>query len=69
MKRNVVLAAACMAAVFLGSCSPSYNSIKRMQKQEEGVSNPTTKEQLEDALKKYEARAMDLVSTEAQSGM
>ncbi len=69
MKINTVLAASCLAVVLFSSCSPSYNSVKRMQKLEEGVSNPTTKEELEDALKKYEARAMDLVSTEAQSGM
>ncbi len=69
MKINAVLVASCMSLVFMASCSPSYNSVKRMQKLEEGVSNPTTKEELEDALRKYEARAMDLVSTEAQSGM
>lgn len=51
------------------SCGPSYNSIKRMQKLEEGVSNPTTKEELKEALKKYDARAMDLVTTQAQEGM
>lgn len=51
------------------SCSPSYNSIKRMQKMEEGVSNPTTKEELRDAIKKYDARALDLVTTQAQEGM
>lgn len=51
------------------SCSPSYNSIKRMQRLEEGVSNPTTKEELEEAIKKYEKRAMDLSLTEGQVGM
>ena len=64
--------AGALAAVFcftVVSCSPSYNSIKRMQKMEEGVSNPTTKEELRDAIKKYDARAMDLVSTQAQEGM
>ena len=69
MKSNAVFAAACLAALVCTSCAPSYNSVKRMQRLEEGVSNQTTKEELEDALKKYEARAMDLVSTEAQSGM
>ncbi len=69
MKIRTVLAASCLATILLTSCSPSYNSVKRMQKLEEGVSNPTTKEELENALKKYEVRAMDLVSTEAQSGM
>ncbi len=51
------------------SCSPSMNTVKRMQKMEEGVSNPTTKEELEEAIKKYDARAMDLVATQAQEGI
>lgn len=40
-----------------------------MQRLEEGVSNPTTKEELEEAIKKYEKRAMDLSLTEGQVGM
>ena len=68
-KIEAVLVAACMAAVLFTSCSPSYNSVKKMQRLEEGVSNPITKEELEEAIKKYEARAMDLVLTEAQTGM
>ena len=60
----------CIATAFFSvSCSQSYNSIKRMQKLEEGVSNPTTKEELEAAIKKYEQRATDLATTEAQEGM
>ncbi len=51
------------------SCSPSYNSIKRMQKIEEGVGSPNTQAELEDAIRKYEKRAMDLVATEEQLGM
>lgn len=57
-----------LASLFV-SCFPSYNSVKRMQKMEENVSNPTTKEELEEAIKKYEARALDLVTTEAQVGI
>ena len=51
------------------SCSASYNSVKRMQKMEEGVDNPTTKEELTAAIKKYDERAMDLVLTESQEGI
>jgi cytochrome c-type biogenesis protein CcmH/NrfG len=58
-----------MASVFFASCSPSYNSIKRMQKMEEGVAHPNTKEELKEALSKYERRALDLVTTEAQEGI
>ena len=38
-----------LASLFV-SCFPSYNSVKRMQKMEENVSNPTTKEELEEAI-------------------
>ena len=69
MKIENILAVVLSSAVLFASCSPSYNSVKRMQRLEEGVSNPTTKEELEEAIKKYEARAMDLVLTEAQTGM
>lgn len=51
------------------SCSSSYNSVKRMQRMEEGVANPTTKEELEEAIDKYDARAMDLALTEGQVGI
>lgn len=52
------------------SCSgTNYNSIKRLQKIEEGVNNPTTKEELLEAIEKYDARAMDLVSSQAQVGV
>ncbi len=72
MKRTNLFIATVCAFVFVTcslSCGASYNSVKRMQKMEEGVSNPTTKEELEDAIKKYEKRALDLVTTEAQVGM
>ncbi|MBO4405069.1 MAG: tetratricopeptide repeat protein [Treponema sp.] len=51
------------------SCGASYNSIKRMQKMEEGVSNPTTKEELTEAISKFDRRAMDLALTDAQIGI
>lgn len=69
MKKSFIFFAL-VSILFLSiSCSPSYNSIKRMQRLEEGVSNPTTKEELEEAIKKYEKRAMDLSLTEGQVGM
>lgn len=36
---------------------------------EEGVSNPTTVEELTEAIKKYDARALDLVTTQEQVGI
>lgn len=60
MKKIIKISFALLISFAAISCSPSYNSIKRMQRIEEGVSNPTTKEELEEAIKKYDARAMDL---------
>ncbi|HBG65850.1 MAG TPA: hypothetical protein DDW78_05205 [Treponema sp.] len=71
MKFSEKCAAAALSAMLSASvlsCGASYNSIKRMQRLEEGVSSPTTKEELAEAIKKYDARAMDLVSTQAQEG-
>ena len=51
------------------SCGATYNSVKRMQKMEEGVSNPTTKEELTEAIDKFDKRALDLVLTQAQTGI
>ncbi|MCR5080949.1 MAG: tetratricopeptide repeat protein [Treponema sp.] len=62
-----VAAASCIVA--FASCSPTYKSVKRMQRMEEGVGNPTTKEELEAAIKKYEKRAMDLTLSEEQTGI
>jgi tetratricopeptide (TPR) repeat protein len=69
IKKYVYAAVVIVAAVMTVACSPSYKSVKRMQKMEEGVGNPTTKEEYEEAIKKYEKRAMDLVSTESQVGI
>ena len=69
MKKIIKISFALLISFAAISCSPSYNSIKRMQRIEEGVSNPTTKEELEEAIKKYDARAMDLALTEGQIGI
>lgn len=58
-----------LAVIVSISCSPTYKSVKRMERMEEGVGNPTTKEEYEEAISKYEKRAMDLVSTESQTGI
>lgn len=57
-------------SIFMISCSQlNYKSIKRLQKLEEGVQNPTTKEELLEAISKYDTRAMDLVASQAQVGV
>lgn len=68
-RKSMILPAVIAVVSILCSCSPSYKSVKRMQRMEEGVGNPTTKEEYEEAIKKYEKRAMDLVSTESQTGI
>ena len=68
--RNAMLCVAVFSVSFaVLSCTPSYNTVKRMQKIEEGVHNPTTKEELQEAIKKFDARALDLATTEAQVGI
>lgn len=55
--------------VLLVSCTQSTASIKRMQKMEEGVDNPTTIEEYREAIKKYEKRAMDIELANEQVGI
>ena len=70
MKKTVFLfTLICAFLTGITSCGASYNSVKRMQKIEEGVSNPTTKEELQEAIEKFDRRAMDLALTEGQIGI
>ncbi len=66
---KIIFAAVLFCTLFLTACAPTNNSIKRMQKLEENVSNPSSKEEIVEAIKKYEARAMDLTLAESQVGM
>lgn len=51
------------------SCGKSYNQIKRLQAMEEGVSSPTTVDELRDAIGKYENRINDIMIAEQQTGI
>ncbi len=54
----------------LVSCGgPNVNYIKRVQSLEEGVSSPTTIDELKDAIKKYGDRVEDIIAADAQSGI
>lgn len=64
-----IIAGLSLMALTFTSCGPSYKTVKRMQKLEEGVDSPTTKEELKAAIDKYEQRAMDLVAAQAQEGV
>ncbi len=50
------------------SCGPGTAQIRRLQQLEEGVSNPTTIEELEEAVSKYQARVDDIITAEARVG-
>ena len=51
------------------SCGVSNKSIKRQQQMEEGVSNPTTIEELKDAISRYQERAADIQLANSQIGI
>ena len=55
--------------VTLFSCKPSVKSVKRLQYMEEGVSSPTTIEELEDAVAKFEKRVLDITEANSQIGI
>lgn len=59
-----------IACIFtLSSCGTSNKSIIRNQKMEEGVSNPTTIEELTDAIEKYKDRVSDIQLAQSQIGI
>lgn len=63
----ILLSVAC-AMFFLG-CGANTRTIKNLQALEEGVSSPTTIEELEDAIDKYEARVLDVMLANQQIGI
>lgn len=59
-----------LATVLLfSSCGPNSNQIRRMQALEEGVSNPLTAAELEDAIKKYQNRVEDIINADIKVGV
>ncbi len=57
------------AEIFCSCSSKSSKTIIRLQKMEENVSSPVTVEELKDAIKKYQARAMDVQLANSQVGI
>lgn len=53
----------------LTACGPNVNYIKRVQLLEENVSQPTTEEEIIDAIQKYENRVEDIMAAENQTGI
>lgn len=68
MKKTLVILSVILAFT-LSSCTRSNKTIIRMQHIEEGVSNPTTIEELKDAISKYEDRVNDIQLAQGQIGI
>ena len=58
-----------VTVLMLCGCSKSSKTIIRMQKMEEGVGSPTTKEELQEAIKKYQDRVYDMQLSQGQIGI
>lgn len=69
MKR--IITVAILAALVFGitGCTPSNKTILRYQKLEENVSNPTTVEELQDAIRKYQERVADIQLANQEIGI
>ena len=65
--KNIVLL--CVLCFLFCSCGPNVRYIKRVQSLEEGVSNPTTIDEIKTAIKKYEDRVEDIIAAEQQTGI
>ena len=70
MKKSFyILCGFLIVSLIFVSCGKSYNQIKRLQAMEEGVSSPTTVDELKDAIGKYENRINDIMIAEQQTGI
>ena len=70
MKKFKAILLAAAATFVLVSCGGVSNkTIIRHQKMEEGVENPTTIEELKDAIKKYQERVADVQLAQSQVGI
>ena len=59
-----------LCTLLLVSCGGVSNkTVIRHQKMEEGVDNPTTIEELKDAIKKYQERVADVQLAQSQIGI
>ncbi len=68
-KTRKMIAGIVFAVFMLCGCAKSSKTIIRMQKMEEGVGSPTTIEQLQVAIKKYQDRVADVQLAQAQVGI
>lgn len=70
MKRNIFVGIICgiLSLSFL-SCGVSNNSFKRTQELEENVNNPTTIEELQEAIEKYKDQVSQIQQANSQIGI
>jgi len=69
MKKVFVIVFATLVLGVFTSCGVSNKTVLRHQKMEEGVANPTTIEELQDAIAKYQERVADLQLSQQQIGI
>lgn len=69
MKKTTVFLLIAMLAITFISCGVSNKTVIRHQKIEEGVANPTTVEELKDAIAKYQERVADIQLAQSQIGI
>ena len=69
MKKTFFVTAILFTLLLLLSCGVPNKTIIRYQKMEEGVSSPTTVEELKDAIKKYQERVADIQLAQSQIGI
>jgi len=70
MIKKVILSVSLILVIsVLSGCGVSNKSVKRQQMMEEGVSNPTTIEELQDAIAKYQERVADIELANSQIGI
>ncbi len=67
--KKIVLPFAALCLFALCSCTKSNKTIIRMQHIEEGVSSPTSIDELKDAISKYEERVADIQLANGQIGI
>ena len=68
-KIKAVILAAAVSIMFVSCGGVSNKTIIRHQKMEEGVDNPTSIEELKDAIKKYQERVADVQLAQSQIGI
>ncbi len=68
--RMWMIQASCLFVLFaLTSCGPNTRQIIRMQALEEGVGNPTTIPELQEAIRRYQNRIEDIVQADVRTGL